>query len=143
MLNLPEFLVVAGVLLVLRGLLDDNRRWFPFLFLVQGARSVVIVRRTLALVALLAALFVESQGEALPEFLQDAFLLALRARAGRILRPGSGHDVGAQVGGLLLEARMRDQGNSRLRQRMLGCYVTGRPLVLFLTRPLSTVQTTQ
>ena len=123
---------------MLRCLFRDGRR-FPLLFLVQGAGSIVIFGRTLALIALFAAFFVESQGEALSEFLQNALLLALSARTGRILGPGSGHEIGTQVRGLLLKTRVGDQGNCRLRQRMLRCYVTCCVLVLFVSRPLSTV----
>lgn len=127
---------------MLSRLFDGDPR-FSFLLFVQRTRSFVILRRTLALGALLAAFFVEPQGEALSKFLQDALLLALSARTCSVLAAGSGHDTATQVRGLLLKTRMRDQGNRRFRQRMLGCYVAGRTPVLFVSWPLPTVQTTQ
>jgi len=139
----PEFLVIAGVVFVLVALLGGggNGRRFSALLLVQGPRAVVVVRGTF-LVALLAALLVEPQREALAEFLQHALLLVLARAMRRVLTSAGGHVVGINVqdgGRLLLQpGGMTDQRNRRLGQGMLGRRVTApRFSVLLVAGPLS------
>lgn len=107
------------------------------LLFVQGPRAVIVLRRTF-LVALLTALLVEPQREALTEFLQHALLLALRAMCS-ILTSAGGHIGDIQDGRRLLQPGMADQRNRRLGQGMLGRNVASpRRIVLFVTGPLST-----
>jgi len=137
----PEYLVIAGVVFVLVALLGGggNGRRFSALLLVQGPRAVVVVRGTF-LVALLAALLVKPQREALTEFLQHALLLVLACAMRRILASAGGHvGINVQDGGRLLQpGRMTDQRNRRLGQGMLGRRVTApRFSVLLVAGPLS------
>lgn len=133
----PEFLIIARVVFVLVALLGGGygRRLRAFL-LVQGPRAVIVLRGTF-LVALLTALLVEPQREALTEFLQHALLLALRAMRS-ILTSAGGHIDDIQDGRRFLQPGMADQRNRGLGQGMLGRHVPSpRPIVLFVPGPLS------
>lgn len=106
------------------------------LLLVQGPRAIIVLRGTF-LVALLTALLVEPQREALTEFLQHALLLALRAMRS-ILTSASGHIGDIQDGRRLLQPGMADQRNRRFSQGMLGRHVaSSRRIILFIAGPLS------
>lgn len=106
------------------------------LLLVQGPRAIIILRGTF-LVALLTALLVEPQREALSEFLQHALLLALHAMRS-ILTSAGGHIGNIQDGRRLLQPGMADQRNRRLGQGMLGRHVaSSRRIILFVAGPLS------
>lgn len=106
------------------------------LLLVQGPRAIIVLRGTF-LVALLTALLVEPQREALTEFLQHALLLALRAMHS-ILTSASGHIGDIQDGRRLLQPGMADQRNRRFSQGMLGRHVaSSRRIILFIAGPLS------
>lgn len=134
----PEFLIIARIVFVLAAWLGGGygRRLRACVLLVQ--RPVVVFRGTF-LVTLLTALLVEPQREALTEFLQHAFLLALCTMPS-ILTSAGGHIGDIQDGRRLLEPGMIDQRDRGLGQGMLGCRVVrSRPLILFVAGPLSTV----
>lgn len=135
----PEFLVIARVVFVLVALLGGGYgRSLRALLLVQGPRAIIVLRGTF-LVALLTALLVEPQREALSEFLQHALLLALHAMRS-ILTSAGGHIGNIQDGRRLLQPGMADQRNRRLGQGMLGRHVaSSRRIILFVAGPLSAI----